>query len=313
MTRSPDHTICDLCNSDDITRLSHRDRHGKHLDTGICKRCGLVFHTPLPTEDEVAEYYASHYRKDYHGERTPSRRRVMRAWKNGDRIYRQVQKFLPQQASVFEIGAGIGCTVKQFEQHGHHASGIEPNHDFNRFTREEIHAQVENTNLFDLQPEKRHDLVLLIHVIEHFVSPTRALSKIAELIADGGLLYIECPNVAGPFATFDRMFHYAHIYNFAPQTLQQMAAKCGFELVASFTDENHPDLRMLFRKSAPSAPAIGASQSEVIRQAILRHNTISYHLRPAYLARRAAKLMSYAWELIAAPFFVPSLLGRLKP
>jgi SAM-dependent methyltransferase len=313
LTEHKDSNSCDLCGGTQFDVISHTDRHGQPLTTGICSRCGLIAHLPVPDEAEIAEYYATRYRQDYHGERTPSNRRVMRAWNNAARIHRQIGQHLSPGARVFEIGAGIGCTVKYFEQQGFAASGIEPNTDFNRYTRERLHAAVENRNLYDLEPAPQFDAVLLIHVIEHFTSPTRALSHIHKLLADGGLLYIECPNVAAPFATFGRLFHYAHIYNFAPETLAQLAAKCGFRLVARITDADHPDIRMLFRKAVPETPAIPEGQAARILQAVGRYGALAYHLRPAYLGRRAQKLAGYAREYLVAPWFVRRLLARMRP
>jgi SAM-dependent methyltransferase len=313
LTERKDSNTCDLCGGTHFDVISNTNRHGEPLTTGICTRCGLIAHLPVPDETEVAEYYATHYRQDYHGERTPSDRRVMRAWNNAARIHHQIGPHLSPGSRVFEVGAGIGCTVKTFSQHGFAASGIEPNTDFNHYTRERLHANVQNVNLFDTDPAPRFDAVLLIHVIEHFTSPTRALSHIHKLLADGGLLYIECPNVAAPFATFGRLFHYAHIYNFAPETLEQLAAKCGFTLIERITDHEHPDIRMLFRKSVPATPTIPEHQAEHILQAVRRFDTVSYHLRPAYLGRRLRKLAGYAWEYLYAPWFVRRLFARIQP
>ncbi|MDQ6993307.1 MAG: class I SAM-dependent methyltransferase [Mariprofundus sp.] len=304
---------CDLCGGSDFTVISELDRHGKALQTGLCRACGLVMHLPVPSEEEVAEYYASRYRADYHGESEPSPRRVMRAWNNGERIYSQLAPSLKGDESVFEIGAGIGCTVKVFETHGHSASGIEPNHDFNRYSRENLHTRIENTNLFDLNDANTPTLVLLIHVIEHFSSPRRALSHIHTLLADGGLFYVECPNVTGPFATFGRMFHYAHIYNFTPETLQALAEECGFEHVSTLAGAASPDIHMLFRKAEvqPAAAQLQLYASTVEGQ-IHAYNALSYHLRPVYLQRRVCKLWSYLVEGLTAGSFVSKLLKTLR-
>jgi len=312
----PTNTItphCDLCGGDDFSILSQTDRHGKALQTGLCRSCGLVMHLPVPSEVEVAEYYASRYRADYHGEQEPSPRRVMRAWRNGERIYGQLAPYLKGDEAVFEIGAGIGCTVKVFETRGHEAGGIEPNHDFNTYSRERLLTRIENTNLYDLKDAASPDLILLIHVIEHFSSPRRALTHIHTLLADGGMFYVECPNLTGPFATFERTFHYAHIYNFSPQTLEALAAECGFEKIATLSGEDEPDIHMLFRKAEakPAVAALGSHASAV--EAILhRHNTLSYHLRPAYLQRRVRKLWSYLVEGVTAGSFVQQLLKTLR-
>ncbi len=306
---------CDLCGGTEFTIVSERDRHGQPLTTGLCRGCGLVMHLPVPSEAEVAEYYASRYRRDYHGERVPSPRRVMRAWRNGERIYAQLQPHLKAGMSVFEVGAGLGCTVKVFETHGHPARGIEPNTDFNRYSREQIRARVENTNLYELADAGSPDLILLIHVIEHFVSPRKALEHIHGLLAQDGLFYVECPNLSGPFATFERMFHYAHIYNFTHRTLTALAESCGFRLVHAFSREDEPDIQLLFRRVSGDASREGidalAGHADEVMRAMHRYNTLSYHLRPAYLSRRLRKLASYASEAVLARRFVRRLTERL--
>jgi hypothetical protein len=89
-----DSNACDLCGGTHFDVIRHTDRHSRLLTTGICTRCGLIAHLPVPNEDEVGECYATRYRQDYHGERTPSNRRVMRAWNNAARIPRQIGQHL---------------------------------------------------------------------------------------------------------------------------------------------------------------------------------------------------------------------------
>lgn len=301
-----------MCGGKQFEIISHRDRLGQPLETGLCLGCGLIMHVPPPSEEEIARYYAEAYRRNYHGESRPSNRRIMRAWNNGERIFRQISPFLSGSESVFEIGAGIGCTVKAFEMHGFNASGIEPNRDFNSYSRNQLRARIENRNLYELDAASNFDLVLLIHVIEHFASPARALGHIHALIRDGGMIYIECPNITGPFATFSRMFHYAHIYNFTPATLEAMAGKCGFERVSSLSSEHAPDIQMLFKKAAPDSPGhVVEPDARAIRKDLVRYNSVSYHLRPTYLMRRARKLWSYLLEYLQADRFVARLLKKL--
>jgi len=303
---------CDLCGGSDFAPISYQDRHGNPLSTVLCQGCGLVSHQPVPNEEEVAEYYANAYRRDYHGESTPSNRRIMRAWKNGERICSRLAPRLPPGSSLFEVGAGIGCTVKNFELAGFAASGIEPNRDFNRFTREELKAEVENRNLYDLGASPSYDTILLIHVIEHFSSPTRALTHLHGLIKEGGQLYIECPNLIGPFATYERMFHFAHIYNFTPQTLIALARKCGFELVHQFGDDSDPDIEMLFRKVANGTLQLDANHADQVAARVRQYNTVTYHLRPHYLGKRLRKVGGYALEAATANQFVAELLQRFR-
>jgi 2-polyprenyl-3-methyl-5-hydroxy-6-metoxy-1,4-benzoquinol methylase len=302
---------CDLCGHTQFASVAQRDRRGEPLETDICLRCGLVMHAAIPSQSELDDFYARRYRLDYHGELSPSSRRVWRAWRNGHRIAAQLGDKLPGGANVLEVGAGIGCTVRALHERGFAAEGIEPHGGFQRFAAQQLGAPVVRRSLEDLPDQPRYQSILLVHVIEHLRSPRTALSRLHGLLREEGLLYVECPNLAGPFATAERLFHYAHIHNFTPQTLRWMAGRCGFELVEQFAADEHPELRMLFRKSARRClPEFPRDAAERTLAAAYRYGWLGYHLRPRYLARRLAKLSRYAAEHLLARRRVRRLLQR---
>jgi SAM-dependent methyltransferase len=304
VAKLPPKKRCDLCDGIHFHLISRFDRKGKPLDTGTCSRCGLVAHWNIPSDAALNDFYATRYRDEYHGEHTPSARRVMRAWRNGERIYRQLAPLLNRRDAVFEIGAGIGCTVKCFERQGHFAAGIEPNQGFQQFSRDQLHAQVSGAYLFDLPPQPSHDVILLIHVIEHFRSPRAALDHIHRIAKPGGRLYVECPNLGAPFTTRPKLFHYAHIHNFTPTTLRMMARRCGFEMEQEFSKPHDPNLQMLFRRVEQGHLEIDADSCRQTLSAITRYGTLAYHLRWNYLAPRVAKLSSYLAERLFARRYV---------
>jgi len=302
--------VCELCGAYQYQIVGSIDRNGQPLETAICQGCGLVAHLNIPTDDELKAYYASQYRPSYHGEMAPSPRRVMRAWKNGQRIVRQLRPFLAAPCSVIEVGAGIGATVKNFELAGHRASGIDLGTQFLRYGREVLHAQVEAASLFDLPPEPRFDLVLLVHVIEHFASPLRALQAIHALLRPGGRLYLECPNLASPFATRKRLFHFAHVYNFTPWTLLALARKAGFELEHSFVDDNDSYVEVLLRRIDQGYAAFQAEDYERTLERMFRYNALTYHLRWSYLKSRSKKVLGYLHERLVSTRFVERLAAQ---
>src|SRR5688572_17341517 len=117
---------CDLCAGEQFEPVSSSDRHGRPLETVVCTKCVLVAHQQIPSEVELSEFYATRYRREYHAEDSPSARRVMHDWNNARRIHRQLTPWLLANLEVLEVGAGVGCTVKFFEQQGHRACGLEP-------------------------------------------------------------------------------------------------------------------------------------------------------------------------------------------
>jgi SAM-dependent methyltransferase len=304
---------CDLCDGADFELVGELDRRGKPLATCVCRQCGLVCHREIPTEDELDHYYASEYRQDYHGEIAPSDRRVWRAWRNGQRLLRQLQPVVKSGDRVFEIGAGIGCTVKAFELAGHRAAGIDPGVAFASYAQRTLRANVRVARLFDLPPAADHDLVLLVHVIEHFRSPRQALEHIWRLVRPGGRLYVECPNLAAPFARRSRLFHFAHIHNFTPRTLAMLARRCGFDVERTCSSPDDPNLQMLLVKVDQARLVIDPASYDDTIAALRRYNNLTYHLRWNYVAPRAVKLARYLWEHVAAKREVRRLIDRCQP
>ncbi len=270
-------------------------------------------HREIPTNEELARYYQLDYRFEYHGEQTPSARRVMRAWRNGQRILRQLKPFVSETDKILEVGAGLGCTVRNFQNAGYSAAGIDPGHDFTQYAVKRIGANLTQQSLEDLDPRhEKRDLVLLVHVVEHFNAPDQSLRRVHQLLAPDGLLYIECPNLDAPVALRSRLFHFAHVYSFTPPTLRMLAEVAGFELVKQFGDKRDANLQMLFRRSDSRKLHIrqGTSQRTLRR---IRMNRFRYHLRPSYLIERVRKLVSYGLEYCFADRFVQRHVVRERP
>ena len=295
----PSARVCQLCDQRDFERIADRDRRGGPLDTVICRSCGLVSHAEIPSREQLARFYGRHYREQYKGESSPSQRHVMRAAYSGQRIFRRLHRLVNRQQTLLEVGAGIGCTVHLFEQAGYRARGVEPHAGFQSFAACELSANVTRGFLEDLPRQSICDVALLIHVIEHFRSPREALQHLHALIRPEGLLYLECPNLGGPFAPRHKLFHFAHVYNFTPRTLIRLAARCGFRLEQRFPTPCDTELHLLLRRVEPfELPDDGQGYAEAMA-AMARYNVLTYHLRPAYLRMRCNKLRRYLGEYLA--------------
>lgn len=303
---------CDLCAGTEFEQIGTRDRHNQPLESVICKSCGLVAHGQIPSDEELARYYATEYRQSYHGEMTPSDRRVMRAWNNGERIFSQLQPHIEPDMEVFEVGAGIGCTVKVFELNGHASRGIEPGEGFQNYSQQQLLTNVVRGDLFEQPRDKSHELILLVHVIEHFNSPRKALEYIRGMLSDNGLFYVECPNIAAPFARRSKMFHYAHIHNFTPSSLKMLAESCGFKLVQQFGTQEDPNLQMLFSCSDSTELTIDPDNYRETMQVINAATPLKYHLRPYYFTSRVKKVSSYLKEHLSAKQFVADVIQECQ-
>lgn len=289
---------CDLCGANEVELLATKDRRGQPLRTVVCTSCGLISHESIPSDEELTEYYAHEYRQDYHGEHTPSAKRVLRAWNNGQAIYRKLRPFARTGDRVVEIGTGLGCTVKAFELSGFESSGIEPGIEFQGFSRKTLHAQIDNGRLEDIPSYPSYDFVLLVHVIEHFSQPKRALRRIRSLLREQGRLYVECPNVYAPHAAPGRLFHYAHVHNFTPWTLKMMGESCGFRVVKELSRPSDKNLMFVFEKGDTEELTIDPVTYQRSVAAVRRYNTLTYHCRPRYAIDRMRSLCTLANSML---------------
>jgi len=300
---------CDLCGGSNFALVSERDRKGQPLRTVLCEACGLLVHESVPTVEELQQFYAREYRLSYHGELSPSDRRVLRAWESGRSYVKTLRNFMQPGERVFEIGAGIGCTVRAFAEAGFAASGIEPGRGFQEFARKQLQVDVQLGDLEDLELKPRFDVILLVHVIEHLRSPREALERIHALLAPGGRLFVACPNAAQPRPQPHKLFHYAHIYNFTAETLLTLARRCGFELESGGHLGDPRNLSFVLRKSETRDLTLDPAVPGRVLAALHRYNILTYHLRPEYLHDRWRQWTQWAHEFLTARHRVQALRG----
>jgi len=255
----------------------------------------------------VDAFYARRYRQLYHGEEVPSARRVYRAWRNGQRLVQLLRPYLRETDHVLEVGAGIGCTVRAFERAGFLAAGIEPHEGFSQYARQHLGVQVVTENLYQYTPASTWDVILLVHVIEHLRDPVVALQRLASWTGHKGRLYVECPNLAAPFAAPGKWFHLAHIYNFIPVTLAGIAARAGWRVERWLSGPRDNNLAVLLTAdSKAQVPDYSHGYQEVVA-ALRRYSWWTYHLRASYLRQRMRKLAGYVWEYLVADRVVATL------
>src|SRR6266542_2992240 len=223
---------CPLCGGRGHTAASTRMQHGLNLTTKICDECSFVFTNPLPAREIYERFYQDAY-ADYYGHITPkpegSRLKVEPA--SLTTKFNRIEQTRPLVGCrLLEVGPGPGLFLWWARERGCEVLGVEPSPDFCRFLAEAELPHLAGT-LADVRAEAhgRFDIIFMSHVLEHFYDPNEALQHCRSLLADGGVLAVEVPNILRPFRSLDDYFlRYVHPSNFAPQTLVAMLEKHGF-------------------------------------------------------------------------------------
>jgi SAM-dependent methyltransferase len=261
-------TSCDLCGGNEQRILGVGDRYAMGLTTVGCTRCGLIFTNPRPAEPAMREFYRSHYRSFYEGVDRPSEEYVRSGIfpRRAEAAYQRLSRGLDADrlGRVLDVGCSEGSLLKLLrERHPDtELHGVEPVAAFARFAAERADAEIHVGDLEDYcergpgrSAAGSCDLVLLSHVLEHLHRPSRQLALVHGLLAEGGRLYVEVPNIASPHGALGQ-FHIAHLYHFYPETLQAMLTKTGFRVI-ELTEEGLPDpwaMCVLARRDRPREP-----------------------------------------------------------
>ena len=225
---------CMLCGTSERTVVGTVGRGMKPLTTVLCDGCGLVSHDPIPSTAELDAFYAHAYRQNYKGVLKPKAKHSLRAQRSAALRAVRLKALIKPGSRVLDIGASSGEFVYMMGKLGFNASGVEPHDGYRQFGTQTYGIEVTSQKI---EPaafgEGVFDLITLNHVFEHLADPLDALASFRRWLAPGALLFIEVPNIEGVQKQRSNLFHYAHVWNFAPATLKATLALAGFEPIHS--------------------------------------------------------------------------------
>ncbi|MDH3461395.1 MAG: class I SAM-dependent methyltransferase [Burkholderiaceae bacterium] len=228
-----ENVTCPLCRGRDFQTLADTDRYDMGIVTVGCLDCGLVMTNPQPTEGELGDFYEHYYRRYYQKTDTPSVDYI-REYRKDERAaytaaFMQRQGVLHERMRVLDIGASEGCVLKAVRDLVPSAVlvAVEPNPLFGSFAVSHagctLHPCLDGLRAAG---ENAFDLIVINHVYEHVKEPVVFLRQLAGLLAPGGGIYIDVPDVSE--YTGLESLHVAHLYHFGATTLRRAACLAGY-------------------------------------------------------------------------------------
>ena len=224
-------------------------RKKKGITTTVirCKQCDLIYATPLPIPESIADHYnlspASYWNEEY--------------FNYADNYFQgQIARFITlsgkkEKLAALDIGAGIGKSMIALIKAGFDVYGIEASETFystavdrNPTLKGKLQmASIENA---DFKPGT-FDFISFGAVLEHLYDPATSLLKALEWLKPEGLIYIEVPSsrwlinkIANIFyriigtdyvGNLSPMHSPYHLYEFSLHTFEQHACTHGYEVV----------------------------------------------------------------------------------
>ena len=151
-----------------------------------CATCATVFVDPVPSADVLDAAYPD----DFYGKRRSDTERIEEWF-----LSRRVRLCGPLAGrSVLDVGSGDGKFLRRALAAGAaRATGVEPSAHGRMLAAAASIRSVSDVG--DLDPDDRYDLVTLWQVFEHVPDPRRLGRAVVERLSPGGRLLLSLPNV----------------------------------------------------------------------------------------------------------------------
>jgi len=133
--------------------------------------------------------------------------------------------------NILDFGAGSASTMRTIKLKYPHISttAIELSKAFRKLLSNcneitEVYAEIPS----DLPSQ---DLIIISETLEHILDPIGIIKRFRSLLTTKGYLFIEVPNCPFPYYYENKEYHYPHTFFFTKDSIIQIAANYGFEIV----------------------------------------------------------------------------------
>ena len=182
----------------EITSIEVEDiKLGKKIIKLIdCESCGFAHQSPLPTLEELGEYYAYHFyskqKPDYLSkmDKESDYWQTIYSWR-----YNQVKKYLKIDCpNVLDVGSSGGFFLNVAKNKGASVYGIEPSEQAANYCKNKFGIEVK-ADIYERceYPENFFDVIHISLVLEHLLDPKHFITWAKNILKKDGILIIEAP------------------------------------------------------------------------------------------------------------------------
>jgi 2-polyprenyl-3-methyl-5-hydroxy-6-metoxy-1,4-benzoquinol methylase len=223
---------CDVCGeSQHIEVLGERlysvpTRNGRfemNMSDALCRSCGFVFASKVPTESFLNDYYASAFIRDAETGLIPP---------DYDLQFRLdiVCKWIAPNSKILEVGASSGEFCQALAAMGYDARGLDPLQQAFDQSVDHAYLSLGSNNLVATQPV---DAVVSYFVLEHVPHAREWLAAIQKMMRPKSILVIEIPN----FEAFPEIsLSHEHLLHFTPFHIAGLLRSMSFQIREQFAD-----------------------------------------------------------------------------
>lgn len=220
------------------------------LDTSQCMICSHIFHSKTPSLKFLKRYYHSNFRYDSNNRKKNLKefiyflrryisvklsrpkfinRLIKRAYLN--EVLSTMELF--HDCKILDVGCGTGGVLQTIKNHGGDAYGIEASQGrYNLCSKLFGSLKIKNINVENLEFKtfnKKFDLIISSHVLEHCFDPIIFIKRIKYLLNDNGFIIISVPNFFTDFI-LNTSFYALHMHFFTQESLTYLFESNGLKV-----------------------------------------------------------------------------------
>lgn len=261
-------STCPVCASNDLADVSILT---ESLVTAWCRACRHMFHRRKPTAPWYRDWYDQNW--DVAAPSQPINAGGPPALRNPRQsLFYFCNPALEPGFSVLDLGCGYGNDLVPFMEFGCDAFGVEAS-PHRAQAAQDAGIQTANVPAEQLSEQtfnRRFDLALSNHVLEHVFDPHAYMQSIRRVLKPGGWLCLTVPNAANDFMLHN-FFFALHIHFFSRYSLENLLAAHGFvihrvleehqlRILACYEppSENHEELFDVTLEDTPRNPPVSA-------------------------------------------------------
>jgi len=225
---------CNICNSDNYTEITNKGQFGFPTNVVICKSCGLVYLNPRWDHRSYMYFYQNEYDKYYRPQIKDTSPLLLQEVNPIEERLKKYDLFPKNVKHILDIGSGKGENLMHFHSLFPEIKlfAIEPS------IESQVHLKKSGVDIIDsdvnasweVNYKNIFDIIIMRHVLEHFLNPVEIMKKVQAVLKPGGIVYVAVPNALitkGDLETF--WFRAVHTYYFNKYSLENITRIVGLE------------------------------------------------------------------------------------
>lgn len=231
-----EHLDCIICGSKEYSVFyKGKAQHDLPVSVCLCRKCGFSYLNPRWNEETYLDFYKYEYDNYYRNKPILADDLVDKS-----SYHLLLERYIKNYGdsnlkNILDIGSGDGKKLAYIKNRYP---------DANYFALESSSAyktKIEDQGIFfisdnvnsdwELAHNKKFDLVIMRHTLEHFLDPYSILSKVKKVLSETGLVYIAVPDTYNPTRPLTKeCFRVVHPYYYTKDSLANLLNKAGFSI-----------------------------------------------------------------------------------